>query len=571
RIICKDGTIRKVEDYGHFKRTEFGDVFYVFISDATEKINQRLTERIQRLEVIEALSINYDSILYFDLENDTVLPYRLSSRTKAQFDKNWGVRGYNEIIKDYIAQWVHPDDRDSVAASLDLNYLQRMLADEPTYYFNYRCIESGETIHLQLRIVNVGKKNANRFVLGIRRTDEEMQREILQNQILENALKAARLAESAKNVFLANMSHDMRTPLNALFGFATLARENLTDAESLLYYLNRIEDAGKEIFELTKKVLEASESNTQEVTLHEVPCDLKKLLDEILEWTKPKAANKNLQVGLNVDGLEHSLVFADENKIKNVLEHLIGNAVKYNKRDGSIEIKAAEKPHSGKMLRSYSFSVTDTGIGIGEDVLDRIFAPFEREKDTTESRVSGVGLGLTLAKRSAEIMGGNISVESVKGEGSTFTLTLNLKPVDAEENADGERRAEDLNGVKILLVEDNEINMEIATDLLQGAGCTVDTAENGKIAVEKIKNSPSGAYDVVLMDIQMPVMDGRAATDEIRALGGKRSEIPVIALSANAFERDRRLSLEHGMNAHLTKPIDLENIQKTIGEVLRKK
>lgn len=571
RIICKDGSVRRIEDYGHFARTDAGDVFYVFISDATEKINRRLEEQLQRLKVIEGLSVNYDSILYFDFESDTVLPYRLSSRTKEQFNKNWGVRGYNEIIKDYIAQWVHPDDRASVTEKLSLEYMRGVLQDESTYYFNYRCIENGEIIHLQLRIVNVGKKNtANKFVLGFRRIDEEMLREIKQKQALKDALKAAKLADVAKNTFLANMSHDMRTPLNAIFGFSQLARGSLSDEGSVRYYLDRIDEAGKVILELTKKVLEATETTTQDFVLHEAPCDLTVLLSELLETTREKAKKRNLEVTLNTEALEHKDVLADENKIKDVLDYLLGNAVKYNKKDGKIEITATEKAYGGN-LRRYEFAVTDTGVGIDENALDRIFAPFERERDTTESGVSGVGLGLTLARHGAEMMGGTITVKSVKGEGSTFTLSLNLRLAESDEEAGGEGSAESLTGLKILLVEDNEINLEIATDILAGAGYTVDAAENGKIAVEKIKNSPVGTYDVVLMDIQMPVMDGRTATDKIRALDGERAKIPVIALSANAFERDKQLSLAHGMNAHLTKPLDLELIQRTIADILHKK
>lgn len=571
RIACKDGSVRRIEDYGHFARTDAGDVFYVFLSDATEKINRRLEEQLQRLKVIEGLSVNYDSILYFDLETDTVLPYRLSSRTKEQFNKNWGVRGYNEIIKDYIAQWVHPDDRASVTKSLAPDYMCNVLKDETTYYFNYRCIEKGELIHLQLRIVNVGKKNtANKFVLGFRRIDEEMLREIKQKQALQDALQAAKLADVAKNTFLANMSHDMRTPLNAIFGFSQLARANLSNEENLCYYLDRIDEAGKEILDLTKKVLEATETKTQDMVLHEAPCDLTRLLRELLETTAEKAKRRSLTVTLNTDALEHRHVLADENKIKDVLDYLLGNAVKYNKNGGTIDVTATEKAHGGN-LRRYEFAVTDTGIGIEKDALERIFAPFERERDTTESGVSGVGLGLTLARHGAEIMGGKITVSSVKGEGSTFTLSLNLRLAETDESTDGESSAENPTGLKILLVEDNEINLEIATDILTGAGYTVDTAENGKVAVDKIKNSPCGTYDVVIMDIQMPVMDGRTATDHIRALGDGRADVPVIALSANAFERDRQLSLAHGMNAHLTKPLDLKQIQRTIASVLQKK
>lgn len=572
RIVCKDGSVRFVEDYGHFAHTEWGDVFSVFVSDATEKINRRMQERLQRLEIIEGLSLNYDSILYFDLNNDTVLPYRLSSRMKEQFDENWGVRKYNELIKEYISAWVHPDDRASVREKLTPRYISSTLSEVPTYYFNYRCIQNGETIHLQMCIAKAGLNcSANKFVLGFRRVDEEILREIEQKRILEEALKSSKLAETAKNTFLANMSHDMRTPLNAIFGFSALARRNLDDKNSVADYLDRIDEAGKQILELTAKVLEASDTETQDFVIQEAPCNLAELIAEIFEATKKQAVKKNLLVSLETGGLLHPDVIADGGKIGNTLGYLTGNAVKYNKNGGRIQIALAEKEHSDKSMRTYLFSVADTGVGIDSDALERIFDPFEREKDTTESGVSGAGLGLTLARHNAERMGGAITVESVKGAGSTFTLTLNLKLAQTDESEGGETVAVNLAGLKVLLVEDNEINMEIATDMLQDAGFLVDTAENGKIAVEKIKSSPADKYDFVLMDIQMPVMDGRQAASEIRALGGKRAEIPVIALSANSFERDRRLSLEHGMNAHLTKPMDVDLIKKTVSEILSKR
>ncbi len=572
RIICKDGTVRMVEDYGHFAKTQAGDVFYVFISDATEKINRRFQERLQRLEIIEGLSVNYDSILYFDLENDTVLPYRLSDRMKDQFNEQWKVRKYNELIKEYIAEWVYPDDRISVTESLSPEYMCRVLSGAPTYYFNYRCVQRGEIIHLQLRIVNVSKTDtANKFVLGFRRVDEEILREIKQKQILEDALKASKLADVAKNTFLANMSHDMRTPLNAIFGFSALARKSVAEGEEVLYYLDRIDEAGKQILDLTATVLEASDAETQDYIVNTELCDLSAIAEDVYATAKSQAVKNGLTVSLDTQGLKHRGVFADGNKIKSILACLTSNAARFNRKGGKIDISVTEKAHGDGGFGAYCFSVTDTGVGISTEYLERIFEPFEREKDTTESGVSGAGLGLTLARHSAEMMGGYITVKSVKGEGSTFTLMLNLKIAETDGGNNGEAGAANLRGLKVLLVEDNEINMEIATVILEDAGFVVDRAENGKIAVDMIAEAPEDKYDVVLMDIQMPVMDGRQATVAIRTLEGKRAQIPVIALSANALERDKQLSLEHGMNAHLTKPMDIEIIKNTVAELLSKR
>lgn len=573
RIICKDGEIRCVEDYGHFAHTEFaGDIFYVFISDATEKINRRLQERIQRLEIIEGLAVDYESILYFNLENDTVLPYRLSSRMKKHFDGILQVRKYKEMIANYIDTWVHPEDKASVSESLTPDNMCRKLADCPTFYFYYRCIQDEKIKHLQLRIANVSKNgDVNKFVLGFKCVDDEILQEIKKKQILEAALEAANLADVAKNTFLSNMSHDMRTPLNAVFGFIALARKNISNPDEAEYYLNRIEEVGNQLLDLTAKVLEVTDTKTQDLLVKESECDICDILDEIYEATQAQANKKNLQVTLNTDGIEHSKVVTDALKIKSILTHLTENAVQYNVNDGKIEIIATEKAHGDNKSGAYSFTVKDTGIGISPSILDKIFVPFERENNTTASGISGGGLGLTIAKRDAEMLGGNILVESVKGSGSTFTLTLNLKIKDFDDKSRKKIKKTDLKGVRILLVEDNEINLEIETDILTDEGFIIDTAENGQIAVEKIKNSPPDTYDIVLMDIQMPIMDGRQASAEIRQLDGIRAQIPVIALSANALERDKRLSIEYGMNAHLVKPMDIEAIKKTIAEVLSNK
>ena len=587
RITRKDGSVRWIEDYGHFIRNRsVGDIFYVFASDATEKKNHLLNlieaynkernsinqEHLRRLEVIEGLSINYDSILYADLDSDTILPYRLSSRTKRQFDERFQKRQFLWYVSDYIDTWVHPEDRGMLSRATAPEYIRKRLADGKTYYINYRVINGEKIQYLQLRIVNVSKKDhISQIVLGYRRVDEELRREMEQKQILESALENAKLAILAKNTFLSNMSHDMRTPLNAIFGFTGLAKKHLDDTAAMCSYLEKIETSSRQLLDLIDKVLEISWTETDNTHITETECSLRSILQDVHRSLSLPASEKNIAFTLDDAGLAHPDIYGDPDKLRHLFLYLADNAVTYTQTDGQVELTVREVEKLSNDYIVYQFIFRDTGIGISESSLQRIFDPFEREKNTTFSGIHGTGLGLTIARNIAEMMQGSIDVESTLGVGSTFTVTLRLRiqnqtdPVFADSNEVLQR----LFDQKILLVEDNEINLEIETEMLEELGFLIDTAENGSIAVEKIRNAKPGEYALILMDIQMPVMDGRAATRAIRSLEDPElSHIPIIALTADAFESDRLKSIECGMDAHLTKPIDVPVLLETIAHTV---
>ena len=587
RITRKDGSVRWIEDYGHFIRNRsVGDIFYVFASDATEKKNHLLNlieaynkernsinqEHLRRLEVIEGLSINYDSILYADLDSDTILPYRLSSRTKRQFDERFQKRQFLWYVSDYIDTWVHPEDRGMLSRATAPEYIRKRLADGKTYYINYRVINGEKIQYLQLRIVNVSKKDhISQIVLGYRRVDEELRREMEQKQILESALENAKLAILAKNTFLSNMSHDMRTPLNAIFGFTGLAKKHLDDTAAMCSYLEKIETSSRQLLDLIDKVLEISWTETDNTHITETECSLRSILQDVHRSLSLPASEKNIAFTLDDAGLAHPDIYGDPDKLRHLFLYLADNAVTYTQTDGQVELTVREVEKLSNDYIVYQFIFRDTGIGISESSLQRIFDPFEREKNTTFSGIHGTGLGLTIARNIAEMMQGSIDVESTLGVGSTFTVTLRLRiqnqtdPIFADSNEVLQR----LFDQKILLVEDNEINLEIETEMLEELGFLIDTAENGSIAVEKIRNAKPGEYALILMDIQMPVMDGRAATRAIRSLEDPElSHIPIIALTADAFESDRLKSIECGMDAHLTKPIDVPVLLETIAHTV---
>lgn len=572
RIIAKDGSVRWVEDYGHFLRREnIGNIFYVFITDATEKINKRKQEHLQRLEVIEGLSVNYDSILYVDLKKDKVYPYRLSERLIPHFTKKLQEREYLNFVEDYVKTCVHPEDKQNIAEKLAPEYIVTALAENKTYYINLRCIQNGETQYLQLRLVNVGEEgNVSQVVIGCRNIDEEVLQQMKQKQLLEEALHNAHLAFVAKNTFLSNMSHDLRTPLNAIFGYAALAKKNLKDAGLAQNYLDKIETAGRSILELVDNVLEISYMESQDFHISEAECNLHDIIQQVYRAALPAAAKKEIAISLHSSALKHGDVYADKEKLKQVLGHIVGNAVKYTKNGGKVDITVTEQKTSSDVA-TFAFIVQDTGIGIEQETIKNIFEPFERGQNTTHSGVYGSGLGLTIAKHIVETLNGTIDCQSTVGKGSTFTVTVSFKlqSTDESEAADTEKLLNFLKGKKILLVEDNEINLEIETEMLQDLELDVQAAENGKKAVDVLAAAKEDEYLFVLMDIQMPVMDGRQAAENIRKLSGKVADIPIIALSANAFEVDKRLSMEAGMNDHITKPLEIPVMLKAIAKVIK--
>ena len=567
RILTKDGKLKCVDDYGHFLHTKLGDIFYVFITDVTDRKAKLQQEQLQRLEVIEGLSVSYDSILYVDLDTDSVIPYRMSPRLKTAFEGRVDSRNYGSVAEDYVVTWVHPDDQNRIREVLSPDYIRTKLQDRRAFFSIFKCLLSGEIQHLEMRIVDVKNSgHISQVVIGVRNVEEERKQSIQQRTLLENALKDANNANVAKNTFLSNMSHDMHTPLNALFGYLELARKSLNDRTALEKNLNMIGEAGKRLLDLVDKVLDITYLESKDFQLKEEACDLKELISSVYDSVAPEAQRKEISITLEQHDVRNTEVLTDNEKLKLVLLNIANNAVKYTSKGGKIELIMEETPSTSDEYAFIHFIVHDTGIGIARQSLEKIFEPFEREQNYTQSGVFGSGLGLTIAKQIVDSMGGTITAESQMGVGSTFTVNLNFKLAHKKEQASNTDDVEEfIKGKKILLVEDNEINMEMETMLLEDYGLIIEPAENGLIAVQKMKIAQPGEYLFVLMDIQMPIMDGWQATEGIRALPDPEiANIPIIALSANALDSDKRMSAKNGMNAHLKKPM---NIPILLGEI----
>ena len=480
----------------------------------------------------------------------------MSTRVQQQFEQKMQVREFEWFLQNYTNVWVHPEDRALFTELTSMDYIRKQLTKNRTYHLNYRCIENDEIKYIQLRIVNVGKNgDASQIVMGFQNVDEEVIKELKHKQVLETAFRTAKLAEIAKDSFLSNMSHDMRTPLNAIFGYTAIAKKNNKDNLETLEALDGIETASRQILELIDKVLALTYMDAQAYSVNEEEGNVCDVVRSVYADALPKADKKGLRFTVDTSAVRNEVVLADLPKLTQVLTQIVSNAVLYTEH-GEVKITVSERKSGVNEFATYEFIVNDTGIGMDEDFLLRVFDPFERAKNTTASGIYGTGLGLTIAKSMIEVMGGTITAHSELGKGSTFTVAVSLRTKE-KSDCDGDENGEELTGKKILIVEDNPLNLEIETELLQDYGFIVDTAVNGQIAVDKIRAAEKDDYDLILMDIQMPVLDGRAASQAIRALDSELSGIPIIALSANAFDSDKILSLQAGINAHLNKPIDM--------------
>lgn len=595
RIIRKDGTVCWVEDFGHFIETEkLGGVFYVFLADVTELHRRRSAERaaileeklqkerelqeqadqtldfleqmndelVRRLELIEGLSADYETVFHADLEADVIQPYRVSGRESFQFGRDLQVRRFTGFADAYADRWVHPEDRERFRREVNPVYIKEVLEKHKSYHINYRVLRQGEPEYVQAFIVNVSpNEGVTQIMFGCRTVDEEVRRERERSAILEEALAQAKLAGDVRNTFLSNISHDMRTPMNAIVGFTALAKRHLEDPQRLKADLERIEDSSAQLLSLLNNVLELSWLETSKVHIEESACALPELAWEVWDEVRPYAEARGVELALSSVETEHSQVWCDLPKLRQSLGRLAKGAVRRVKPGGRVDLLLQEQSAT-RAYGSYHFiancSATEAPLNEG------VFSAFSRREITVASDAEGADLGLPIARHVMELMGGKVEARTLPGGGGCFTASLNLRLQEEEmfrtiRIPPGERR--------VLVVEDNELNREIAMDLLEEAGFLTEAACDGAEAVEKVKAAPAGHYALLLMDLRMPVMDGHSAARAIRALEDpEKANVPIVALSANTFDEDRKRSAESGMNAHLAKPLDMDCLLELISD-----
>ena len=677
------------------------------ISEIVQLEQQRIIK--ENLEMIKALCENLNNVYTVDLNTEEITVYRNTADSllpprllKCIADGG----GYCSAIEIYIDECVYPDDREMMREAVSISNIRKELSDKNTFTTYFRVVRNGAILYFSFKVVKLGDDNEySKVILGFTNIDAEMRKEQEQRQILSDALIAAEHANKAKTTFLNNMSHDIRTPMNAIVGFTALASTHAEQPELVRDYLKKIMTSSNHLLSLINDVLDMSRIESGTVKIEEKECNLPDIMHDIKNIVQADIRSKQLEFFIDTVDVINESIICDKLRLDQILLNCLSNAIKFSKPGGAVGVRVIQKPNAPSGYADFDFLVRDSGIGMHPEFMEHIFEPFVREQTTTISGIPGTGLGMAITKNIVDMMGGSISVTSELGVGSEFTISLrfrlgdNPKKVGIIKELSGVRalvadddyntcvsvtrmlksiglRSEfttsgkeavlrtktameendnfsvyiidwlmpDMNGIEVvrrirqeigndvpiiiltaydwsdikeeaqeagvtafcskpifmselhdillfaghkesvaakkeidftgkrlLLVEDIELNREIAETILVEGGFAVDSAENGKIAVEMLKESEPGYYDLILMDIQMPVMDGYEATRAIRALDNiELATIPILAMTANAFEEDKKQALSAGMNGHLVKPIRIEELYAALEEYLNK-
>ena len=397
---------------------------------------------------------------------------------------------------------------------------------------------------------------------------EKQKKEIL------NAYKEAQKATNAKSEFLSKISHDIRTPVNAVVGYTEIAKRNINDTEKLKDAFNKISIASNHLLNLIDEVLDMSKIESGKAyKIEEEVCHLSDLVDEVTRLMQKEISDKNLKVHTNFSFMDDGVVSCDRLHLSQILLNLLCNAIKYSYPEKNIFIDVVQFTSDDESNSIYEFHVKDEGCGINQDYLDKIFIPFEREKNALNNAVAGTGLGLAITKSLVEMLHGTIEVSSELGKGAEFVVTLPLAVPDLTElEEDEDTMVYDFHGKRILIVDDDDMSREITCDALKEVGAEVEEARDGSFAIEKINISTPGFYDLVIMDVHMPVIDGCEATKIIRGLKTKElAEIPIIAMTANAFPEDKKRAFNSGVNAYLIKPVKINDLVKVLKLILHER
>ena len=426
---------------------------------------------------------------------------------------------------------------------------------------------------LILALVQVFRWNsAKDFFMQQEHSEQEYRKSLEQKNVaLQLAVQRETKANLAKREFLFNMSHDIRTPMNAIIGFTALAQTHIDDRGQVEDYLKKISVSSQHLLSLINDVLDMSRIESGKVTLEAKPVHLPELVHELRDIIQAVVSKKDLSLTLDTVGVENEDIIADPLRLEQILINVLANAVKFTPDGGQISLWIVQKDTAPAGYADFEFHIKDNGIGMSEEFQKHIFEQFARERTSTVSKIQGTGLGMAITKSLVDMMGGRITVKSEQEKGSEFTISLRFPIGEAKtEQTPPAAKASAFTGKKLLVVEDNELNLEIASTLLKEAGFEVDTAENGKVAVEKVEAASADRYDLILMDIQMPEMDGYEATRRIRALpDAKKAALPIVAMTANAFEDDRKNALRAGMNGHIAKPLDIQKLFQVLSELLK--
>lgn len=577
RLLGKDG-YHWVTDATTLVKSGNQTFFQGNITDFTDfvKAKEKKEQEIElQREIIEGLGKEYFSVLAVELDKDRVLSYRESGENGkiiSDFCRKCGNR-WSKIIPSYAETMVSDNTNGEFENQLGLETLRSQEKDySMTYEFK---LETGINYH-QVRVAFVKKKDGTRMaVVGTRNIDSLIKKERMQEEKLKKAYVAAENANKAKTEFLNNMSHDIRTPMNVILGYNQLMKSQLTESKQLDYQ-KKIEQSGKLLLAIINNVLDMARIESGKIKVDENYERVGEVVDEIISTFSSEAEEKEIHLSGSMK-VTHRNILCDGTKIREIYVNLVSNAMKYTPRGGNVTITVEELPCEKEGYMKVKSEIKDTGIGMSKEYLPTLFEPFSREQNTTTGRIGGTGLGMPIVKKMVDLMGGSIEVASELGKGTVFTFTLMHKIADRKfysqktEAAETSEMGKNLSGKHVLLAEDNDLNAEIAVTVLEETGIVIERVEDGIQCVNRVAQMSPGTYDLILMDIQMPNMDGYQAAQCIRHLDDKmKAEIPIIAMTANAFAEDRKKAFDAGMNGHIAKPIDMEKLGVAILSVLKK-
>ena len=578
------------------KNDETGDIMAMIIMrDVTERKKIEI-ENTRRMDLIMGLTDEYESVYFVDLATDSYDIYRRNDRIMSKHSSAF-LPSYSDSIEAFAYRGVYWQDRENFLELLDIDNAKKKLQKKGRFTFSFRTGNTGAPQYYQVKAVRIGSGRNMQMLLGFANIEEARQEELRKRRLLEDALEQARHAADAKSSFLSNMSHDIRTPMNAIIGFAGIAAAHLDDPVKVKDSLDKIIASSNHLLELINNVLDMSRIESGRMVLEESWVDIREIVREVTDLMKPEILAREHEYEFRVAENIPEYVLCDRLRVTQLLLNLLSNAVKYTPRQGRVRLSVAEGFGAPMGYFALEFVISDTGIGMSRDFQKHIFEPFERENNSTVSKVMGSGLGMSICKGIVDSMGGSMTVDSQQGRGSVITVNLAMRyksddEVEAEKEknddfSDGETRQDaasrsavfygapetgirkERSQIRVLVVEDNELNREIARELLEDDGFIVETAEDGETAIVMIRRSDLDYYDAVMMDIQMPGIDGYEAARSIRKMFDvQHAQIPIIAMTANAFEEDMEKARSAGMNAYIAKPVEPETIRSVLEHVI---
>lgn len=553
-----------------------GIAIYVFCLMSMVLIRQNMRERNimeqeRQIQTIKAISSLYVSTALLDLKTKECTPIQYSQRLAQTLKYETDGDKIITLLEDHlIAPKYKKDFKDFVKVE---NIVAQMKKKKEFIAYIYQDIKDRWYITYIVPAQFDEKGDVTTVLIASRDISDHQEKEIAYQNKLKKTAEDAKLANAAKTTFLRRMSHDIRTPINGIRGMATLAKHHLGEPEKEAEYIDKILTSSDYLLDLVNDVLQMNKLESGKIYFENRSFDIRMLMKETIELCKMQAEEQDIKLTLGKLKTDHAHLIGSPMHLKQIAQNLITNAIRYNHAGGTVELTLEEIKFDGEKAE-YEFICMDTGNGMSEEFQKHLYEPFAQENDNGRSNYSGTGLGLPIVKQLVEYMGGSIKFTSKKGEGTIFVVKISLtvdNNYQRQNQEDTKLETISIDGVRILLVEDNEINMQIARELLEAKGAVITEAHNGKEAIQIFETSNEGDFDIILMDIMMPEMDGLDATRYIRGLKRRDAiDIPIFAMTANAFIEDMNRSKEAGMNEHFSKPLNMENVIRTIWQYNKK-